>query len=314
MDAKTIKAVGEKAMEARQHFLAYLLAERRLSEYTARNYSQAIDAMYEHLVREGWKGDFDAIDKKSVRGLVIESQSGISRRSLRLRVSGLRTFFDWMLKKQISSSNPFREIAVPKARIPLPRFLTQTQMAELLQSPEKLRTGNTPRDDFAVARDSVMLEILYGAGLRVSELVNLRWRDLDLSQGLARVLGKGRKERLCPIGEQAVRCLQEYRSTLPFIPAYEEPVLLWDAWPAQACQTRWVQRRLKLCLLSVGLPVDLTPHKLRHSCATHMLDEGADLRTVQSLLGHSSLSTTQVYTHVSTTRMKAAHHQAHPRA
>lgn len=302
-----------KQLEAR--FLQHLLLERRMSAYTARNYKQAIEALLTFLTRESWSGEFSSIDLRMARGFVIESQRDISRRSLRLRISALRSFFDWLTHQKACDKNIFKQVSVPKAKVPLPRYLTQDQMATLLDAPETLRKGDSPADDFAVLRDSVMLEILYGAGLRVSELVGLKWGDLDLREGTARVLGKGRKERVCPLGDIAIERLNEYRAALVAATSFDDIVLLVSQLPKRVpAYPRWVQRRLKECLASVGLPADLTPHKLRHSCATHMLDEGADLRVVQTLLGHASLSTTQVYTHISAARMKEVYKLAHPRA
>jgi integrase/recombinase XerC len=302
------------ALALRDRFIQHLLLERRMSKYTGRNYAQAIDALLAYLARESWSGDWGALDKRTARGFVIESQRDISKRSLRLRISALRSFYDWMMRQKACVNNVFKEVAVPKARVPLPRFLTEDQMEELLEAPGTLRESDEKEGDFEELRDRVMLEILYGAGLRVSELCGLRWGDVDTRQGTARVLGKGRKERICPIGEIAVKTLLSYRESLNFQPTFDDYVLLTSLKNKTQAYPRWVQRRLKDCLLAAGLPADLSPHKLRHSCATHMLDEGADLRVVQTLLGHVSLSTTQVYTHVSTARMKQVYKQAHPHA
>jgi integrase/recombinase XerC len=303
------------ACALRDRFVQYLVLERRMSQYTGRNYAQAVDALLAYLARESWSGTFASVDLRLARGFVVESQRDISRRSLRLRVSALRTFFGWLEDHGECRSNIFKEVSVPKARVPLPRYLTEDQMSQLLEAPETLRDIDDKEDDFAELRDSVMLEVLYGAGLRVSELCNLRWGDVDLSAGTVRVLGKGRKERISPIGEVAAERLAEYRDNLNFKPTFDDYVLLISLPPKlRRAYPRWVQRRLKECLAAAGLPADLTPHKLRHSCATHMLDGGADLRVVQSLLGHASLSTTQVYTHISTARMKQAYKLAHPRA
>jgi integrase/recombinase XerC len=293
-------------------FAQHLTLELRDSSYTARNYLQAARAFETFLKCEN-KSLAEAT-VRDARSFAVESQRDISRRSLRLRISALRTYFDWLVRRGDAKANLFRGISIPKARVPLPRFLTQAQMAALLDSPATLRRTEEKGDDFTLGRDGVMLEVLYGAGLRVSELCNLTWGDMDLRTGTARILGKGRKERITPLGDVAVEKLLAYRKTLPFVPGWDDFVLFEKVTPKKVpAYPRWVQRRLKDCLLAAGLPADLTPHKLRHSFATHMLDEGADLRVVQSLLGHSSLSTTQIYTHVSAARMKQVHQQAHPR-
>jgi integrase/recombinase XerC len=303
-------------VELRDRFLQNTVQERRMSAYTGRNYGQAIDAFIAYLGRNG-KGNVGAkgIDLLTARGFVVESQRDISKRTLRLRISAMRSFFNWLVSHHECEKNVFKDVSIPKARIPLPRYLTQDQMVSLLESPELLRASDEKEDDFDEQRDGVMLEILYGAGLRVSELCNLKWGDIDMREGSARVLGKGRKERIVPIGVEAVKRLMEYRDCLGFVPKFDDPVLLASEKKKRVtAYPRWVQRRLKACLAAAGLPADLSPHKLRHSCATHMLDEGADLRIVQALLGHSSLSTTQVYTHVSTARMKEVYNLAHPHA
>jgi integrase/recombinase XerC len=293
-----------------------MVLERRMSPYTGRNYTQAIDAFIVYLGHSGMKNVTpDKVDLVTARGFVVESQREVSKRTLRLRISAMRSFFNWLVTRGDCTKNVFKEVSIPKARIPLPRYLTQDQMATLLEAPALLRANDEDAEDFDELRDSVMLEILYGAGLRVSELCNLRWGDIDTREGTARVLGKGSKERIVPIGMEAVRQLLDYRDCLGFVPKFDDPVLLASEKKKRVtAYPRWVQRRLKACLAIAGLPADLTPHKLRHSYATHMLDEGADLRVVQSLLGHSSLSTTQVYTHISVARMKEVYKQAHPHA
>lgn len=305
-------AVPPQALASAAAFLTHLQFERALSQYTARNYGQAIEAFHKFLIGNKWDGSYDSIKPRTVRSFVIESQRDISRRSLHLRVSALRTYFDYLRRRKFATSNPFTGLSLPKLSKPLPKFLTQDQMAALLDSPAKLDSGDDPQAVFARTRDSVMLEVLYGSGLRVSELANMRWVDIDWSQGAVRVFGKGRKERICPLGKPAVAALHTYMGHSGASTGSSARVLLTDR--RQPVTPEWVQRRLKACLKIVGLPMDMTPHKLRHSCATHMLDEGADLRSVQSLLGHASLSTTQVYTHVSVARLKDVHKQAHPRA
>jgi integrase/recombinase XerC len=166
--------------------------------------------------------------------------------------------------------------------------------------------------EFEAFRDALILELLYGGGLRVSELCGLNHGQIDLEQGVARVLGKGRKERLCPLGPVATRCLGLFIDRFKL--SAELNVAVVCQRNGRRMDPRQVQKLLKTHLAAAELPLDMTPHKLRHSFATHMLDNGADLRTVQELLGHANLSTTQIYTHVSIARLKEAHKQAHPRA
>ena len=158
----------------------------------------------------------------------------------------------------------------------------------------------------------MIIELLYGAGLRVSELIGLNYGDLDGKRATVRVVGKGQKERVCPIGQVALRTISEFRKSYAKDSSHDRPIVINRQ--GSRLSARSVQAMLKKYLRSAKLPEDLTPHKLRHSFATHMLDNGADMRTVQELLGHESLSTTQVYTHVSVSRLKKAHLLAHPRA
>lgn len=291
-------------------FLAALWSERKVSKYTLRNYGQALSAFLEYLENnEGWKGNLASIDQRSVRGFLIETQRHLSRRTTHLRASALRSFFNYLRKHGYCANNPLTGISLPKLQRPLPRYLTQDQMELLLTAPSVLcKQGES--SEFGRARDEIMLEVLYGAGLRVSELASMTWQSVDLSAGVVRVLGKGGKERIAPLGEVATAKLLEFKK-LYWAGTGESIVLLTDS--KRPASSRWIQLRLKKLLTAVELPTDLTPHKLRHSFATHLLDGGADLRVVQSMLGHASLSTTQIYTHLTVERLRNAHQQAHPR-
>jgi integrase/recombinase XerC len=293
-------------------YCAHLKLERRVSDYTLRNYRQAGERFIGWLQKEaGWAGDFKAVTPRLVRSYLVELRRDLGRRSIHNHVSGLRGLYRYLRQQGKAKSNPFTGVSLPKLEKPLPKFLTEAQMRTLLETPAKLYQDGE-MDDFSALRDSVILELLYGGGLRVSELCALSLGQIDFKQGVARVLGKGRKERLCPLGQVASECLRRFlelsgASTEPDAPA------VFTA-KGKRLKPAQVQRLLKTHLRAAGLPLDMTPHKLRHSFATHLLDHGADLRSVQELLGHASLSTTQVYTHVSVARLKEAHRQAHPRA
>jgi integrase/recombinase XerC len=319
-------------------FLEELRGERRLSAYTERNYGQAIRDFFRWLRgSEGRVVGPEGVTRAQARAFVIESQRRVERRTVHLRVSALRAFYKFLLRRGAVASSPWAGLALPKLAKTLPHFLTEAQMGELLAVPEgqalrqssgqALRsreardsgqvenaTEESPADAqaraFSISRDRVMLEVLYGAGLRVSELVGLTYGQLDLEGGVARVRGKGDKERLCPLGEAATAALRAHRAKARET-GFKSPVLTHAN--GKAVTPRWVQLRLKTILKLAGLPLDLSPHKLRHSFATHLLDHGADLRAVQEMLGHARLSTTQVYTHVSVARLQEAHRKAHPR-
>ncbi len=293
-------------------FEAHLAHERRCSAYTVRNYRQAFDDFYRWLARSGWwSRGFEALTSREMRDFVIEAQHRFDRRTLHNHVSGLRTFFRYWMRGGRLTRNPFAGVPLPKLEKRLPKFLTEEQMKLLLSGPQRL-LENEAIDAHTAWRDRLAMELLYGAGLRVSELVALNYGAIDFSSGVARVLGKGRKERLCPLGRMALAVLAKFRDEFARAPGPSSAVLVNP--DGSRMSVRAVQLMLKRYLALAGLPEDLTPHKLRHSYATHLLNAGADLRLVQELLGHAQLATTQVYTHVSVARLKEIYAQAHPRA
>ncbi len=295
-----------------ERFCSFLALERRVSPNTVRNYRHAVTCLAIWLSQEDhWSGDFSSVRSEQARAYVIEQGRRLSRRTLHNHVSGLRAFYRFLRQKGDSQACPFSGLSLPKLEKKLPKFLSKEQMIRLLEAPKKL-CEDGQIDLFAATRDRLVLEFLYGGGLRVSELCSLRHIDINKEQQMARVLGKGGKERLCPLGPVAMRCLEEFihvenRSSSP-----ESPVLCQRG--GEFMKPRQIQLLLKKYLTVAGLPGDMTPHKIRHSYATHLLDNGADLRSVQELLGHANLSTTQIYTHVGVARLKSAHKQAHPRA
>ena len=295
-----------------ENFCDHLAHERRVSDYTVRNYRAAVENFVRHLNDVGkWKEDFTAVTSIQVRSFLIEEGRNKARRTLHNQVSGLRAFYLYLRRQGIVENNPFTGLTLPKLDKPLPKFLTETQMRTLLNAPILLwKDGQI--SEFEAFRDSLILELLYGGGLRVSELCGLNHGQVDFGQGVARVLGKGRKERLCPLGPVAVQCLRTFVQRFDLEAALNAPLVCTRK--GKRMEPRQIQKLLKTHLAAASLPLDMTPHKLRHSFATHMLDGGADLRAVQELLGHANLSTTQIYTHVSIARLKEAHKQAHPRA
>ena len=295
-------------------FLDHLTLERRLSSNTKRNYGQALKRFFEWMLMDCEQAiSPQDVTKGHARSYLVEAQANYSRRTLRNHVSGLRGFFKFCQARGWTKANPFHNLTLPKPDKPLPKFLTQEQMKNLLEQP-KAKPGkkNTQKSGFLHLRDLMILELLYGAGLRVSELVGLDYGHLDGKRATVRVVGKGQKERVCPIGQVALKTIVRFRKNYAKDSSHDCPIVINHR--GGRLSTRAVQLMLKKYLRSAQLPDDLTPHKIRHSFATHMLDNGADMRTVQELLGHESLSTTQVYTHVSVSRLKKAHLLAHPRA
>jgi integrase/recombinase XerC len=290
----------------------HLERERRCSAYTVRNYRTAFEDFYRWLAAAGlWGRGMDALGPREVRDFVIEAQRRYGRRTLHNHVSGLRALCRYWMREGRLKHNPFTGAPLPKLEKRLPQFLTEEQARTLLASPGRLlKSGGC--DAFTAWRDRLAMELLYGAGLRVSELVGLNHGDVELGEGVARVTGKGRKQRVCPLGKTACAVLARFRDDFAPGAGRTDPVLTNPG--GGRMSVRAVQLMLKRHLALAGLPLDLTPHKLRHSFATHLLNAGADLRIVQELLGHAQLVTTQVYTHVSIARLKDVYKKAHPRA
>jgi integrase/recombinase XerC len=295
-----------------QPFLDFLAKERRYSVYTVRNYRQAFEDFHAWLKSSGRNAsDFAALTPRDMRDFVIEGQRRFGRRTLHNHVSGLRAFFRFWMQHGKVPRNPFTGIPLPKLEKNLPKFLTETQVATLLNGPLKLLENET-LSAHAAWRDRLVLELLYGGGLRVSELVALNYGALDFDAGTARVTGKGRKERICPLGRVATAVAKKFRDEFAQRTGPGNAVVVTDRHARMP--VRAVQLLVKKYLALADLPMDLSPHKLRHSYATHLLNSGADLRAVQELLGHANLATTQIYTHTSVARLKEIYAHAHPRA
>ena len=291
-------------------YCQYLSYQRRLSRYTVRNYRKAIERFVLFLkIDNHWHASFSGIDQATVRSFLIEEQGRISRRTLHNYVSGLRNFYTYLRRQGHCSENPFSQVLLPKLERTLPQFLTEAQMVNLLEAPAKMHQAELI-SPFEAFRDNLIMELLYGGGLRVSELCALTYGVIDRKIGIARVWGKGSKERICPLGALAMASLEAYIKRFQFSTEPDAPVLIDKK--GLAMRPRQVQFALKRYLHFAGLPMTITPHKLRHSFATHLLNSGAELRAVQEMLGHASLSTTQLYTHVSIQRLKEIHSQAHP--
>jgi len=305
-----------------QKFLSHLATDRGASVYTQRNYRHALGEFSRwHQQERQQPPAWDKLQRDDFRAyLRFLGRTNLGRSPIQLRFSALRTFYKFLVRHGLVSASPIKNIALPKPGRRLPKYLTQPQMLALLNAPLKPLTGKKekgrgrPISASLCYRDVAILETIYSCGLRVSELSGLQADDIDWNERIVRVRGKGRKERLVPIGEPALMAIQNYWITLPRPPAGQSPVFLAHTRELSPVGPRDLARRLKKHLAAAGLDPALTPHKLRHSYATHLLDAGADLRSVQELLGHAHLATTQVYTHLTTERLKKAYDAAHPRA
>jgi len=311
MEGIRLENKERKSPEEIDRFIRFLSGEKRYSDYTLRNYLHAIRSFITWLDGPQKKVQISEVNQSLARDYIIESQQIRSKRTVRNHISALRSFYQFCQSRNYLNNNPFRNLTLPKLEKKLPVFLSQDELIQLLEAPLKLEIGS-PHAEMIKVRDRIIMELLYGGGLRVSEVVGLNHGDLDLPKSLVRILGKGRKERVVPIPERTSSLLISFRESFCLDASSSSP--LFTSSKAQRLTSRNVQLRLKKYLAFCQLPQDVTPHKLRHSFATHLLDNGADLRSVQELLGHSSLSTTQVYTHVSVGRLKKAHKLAHPRA
>lgn len=292
-------------------YLEFISKERRLSVYTSRNYRHSIILFFKWLSGINQNITFQNIGRMEARSYLVEAQRSLARTTLRNHFSALKGLFHFAQQRKICGSNPFANLTLPKLEKSLPKFLSEKQTKSLLQS-SNFDAASHSKTEFFQFRDLLILKILYAGGLRVSELVSLDYSDIDFTKATLRVSGKGGKERIAPIGSSVMQDIIFFRDNLCKISSRNSPILINRA--GKRLSVRSVQLILKKKLRQAGLPDDISPHKVRHSYATHLLDRGADLRAVQDLLGHASLSTTQIYTHLSVAKLKETHKTAHPRS
>jgi site-specific recombinase XerD len=303
-------------------FLQHLATDRGASVYTQRNYRQALEEFSRwHDEERKQPPLWEKLQRDDFRAyLRFLGRHNLGRAAIQLRFCALRTFYKFLIRHGVLAASPIKNLSLPKLSRRLPKFLTAQQMNDLVEAPLKLLpatsegTKESAKVNLRCRRDVAILETIYSCGLRISEVCGLQAQDIDWHERLLRVRGKGKKERLVPIGEPALKAIQNYWQFLPETPGGQSPVFLASSRKLRPLSARDLQLRLKKYLAIAGLDPGLTPHKLRHSYATHLLDAGADLRSVQELLGHAHLATTQVYTHLTTERLKRAYDQAHPRA
>ena len=314
-----------------EQFVNYLRFERHFSPYTARCYGADLRQYAEYLLGSDGSENTDttdaanqqridqrllAADAMVIRGFLAHLDSfGYSAATTARKIATLRSFYTWMCKRSYIESNPMLLIRTPKQAKRLPKAISVEHVEKLLSAPENRETLG--------ARDRAILETLYSTGVRVSELVDLNRNDLELSTQTLHVRGKGKKERIVPLGSHALAAIRHYLTLLepdPRFKAVRDQSMVDPAVPlfinknGGRLSSRSVRRKLDKYLTQAGLDPSISPHTLRHSFATHLLDNGADLRSVQELLGHQSLSTTQIYTHLSSMRLRSAYDSAHPRA
>lgn len=322
--ARAAAAIGRDPRIA--GFFQYLRTERDASPHTLEGYRRDIVQFAVSVLGAETTSPYDWTKLSATharRFTVILQARGLARPSIQRKLSSLRSFARYLVREGVLEGNPFGSLPAMKTPRRLPPVLTVQEVGNLLDAPAAY-WGRQPADtpaarqaaDFAAARDSAILEIIYSGGLRIGETVGLDSDNIDFFSATFVVRGKGKVERLCGLGAPAIRALRHYltlRQQLGY-GGHRAKGPLFVNQRGGRLSARSVQRNFKLYLRECGLPADSTPHKLRHSFATHLLDAGADLRSVQELLGHKNLSTTQIYTHVSAERLIEAYAKAHPRA
>ena len=311
------------------HFCTYLESERNASRHTTSNYLLDIRQFVRFTWGDGESGAprWEDVDRFSARRFLVEFQKmGLQAATTSRKLSSLRSFYRFLEREEYVTLNPFAGLRAPKKGVRLPDVLSVAEVNRLLLAPMKVLKRRSKEDagrigteeEFGALRDAAILEVLYSTGARVGEVAGLLEKNVDLLSGAVKVRGKGKKERICPLGAPACRAVREMlrksRELWPVseLKAGERPAFL--NLRGTALTTRSIERMMKKYLAEANLGADYSPHALRHSFATHMLDAGADLRSVQELLGHSSISTTQIYTHVTVERLRKVYREAHPRA
>ncbi|PYK19062.1 MAG: integrase [Verrucomicrobia bacterium] len=287
-----------------EEFLRYLANERNVSPRTLKAYRHALTG-FRAQDKTPWKNCTGDNFRDYLFALM---KHGQARSYVRLQFSALRTFYQFLTARKRFRRNPVQEVHLPKMEKKLPLVLTRQQVEELLTAPAREQKSRSA-PSWMPLRDVAIMELFYSSGLRLSELAALDIADVDPYTESVRVFGKGRKERVCPVGLPALEAIQKYRSAAN---VHTGPLFINKARRRMSVRSIWLV--LKRYVRHTSIPISVSPHKLRHSFATHLLDRGADLRSVQALLGHASLSTTQIYTHVTVERLKKAYADAHPRA
>lgn len=288
-------------------YLHYLKVERGLSENTINSYGIDLKLFLEYL-RENEIPSFKQVNKEVIVNYMQSEKNNNKANSSILRsVSSLRKFFQYLAQEKIIEKDPMLLIDTPKKKQHLPQVLTKEEVEKLLRSPN---TGQV-----LGLRDRVMLELMYATGLRISEIINLKLEDLHLTMGTLQTLGKGHKERIVPVGDEAIKWVNRYlEEARPKLLKQKRSNYLFLNFHGNNLTRQGVWKNLKAEVRKAGIQKNITPHTLRHSFATHILENGADLRIVQKLLGHADISTTQIYTHLSNKQLADIYNRAHPRA
>ncbi len=285
-------------------FYEYLRSEKGLSQHTQKNYQKQLEIIAQQLFELGVT-DWKQVDTPWVRQIVTKGmRQGMKSASLATRLSSLRSFFDFLVLRGILLANPAKDVSAPKRSKVLPKNLDVDEVNQLLEVSD---------NDTLAVRDRAMMELMYGTGLRLAEMISLDVRDINNSSGEIRVVGKGNKERKVPFSGHAQEWVTKWLSLRPTLLKGEESALFISS-RGKRISPRSVQKRMELWGLKQGVNSHISPHKLRHSFATHLLESSSNLRAVQELLGHENIATTQVYTHLNFQYLAQEYDKAHPRA
>lgn len=283
------------------HFIDYLKFERNLSPKTLDSYRRQLAAVYENLPIQDWK----ALNREHVKRVLAQAhRARLSPRSISLRLSALRSFCQFLVAQGVLESNPAKGVQAPKQGRLLPKQLNVDEMQQLL---------NISDDSVLALRDKAMMELAYGCGLRLAEIAGLNLRNVEDNGKQLRVMGKGSKERILPVGKMAQEALQAWLTVRGQLVGFDE-IAVFVSQRQRRISERQIAKRMKLWAQKQMINGEVSPHKLRHSYATHLLESSGDLRSVQELLGHANLSTTQVYTHLDFQHLAQVYDKAHPRA
>jgi len=287
-------------------FLRYLKQERNFTENTLSSYQNDLEAFERFLEKRKKELSFSAADKNLLRDFLIDlKEKGLDFSSIARKISALRSFFRFLKRRDLIEYNPALFLLTPKMKKKLPEVLSVIQMKKLLDEKGK--------EDVWGLRDKAILELFYSAGIRLSELASLDLSSIDFNGGTIRVFGKGRKERIVPVGRKAISALKDYLKARELLSRIETSAVFINRLKKKL-SARGIARIVKKNLAQISEDKNVSPHTLRHTFATHLLDAGADLLAVKELLGHKNLSTTQIYTHISVERLKKVYKKAHPRA
>ena len=312
-------------MSQLERFIKFLAVEKQSSQHTIDGYRMDIQ-QFLTLLANGDEDfdDWEKFDRDDARSYLQELHKlSLAKNSISRKLASMRSFYKFMMLEGVVKNNPFMRLPAQGRERKLPQVMSLSAIELLINAVEpywlsQLAKGLAKNEEtaaFISARDKALIEVIYSGGLRISEVMGLNFKDLDILSGTIRVYGKGKKERLCALGTPARKALRSYFAQRRLRSPAEAPTsAIFINRNCGRLNARSFQRNLKAYLEAAGLPPDFTPHKLRHSFATHLLDAGADLRSVQEMLGHADLGTTQIYTHVSTERLKEAYRKAHPRA